>query len=1156
MYLNQRRLQSVESRVLGALVASALVVIGLALATWKLAADSAAADGAVFRTQEVLNFIGHAATDTLQIELSTQTYRITGEAEPLRARDAAIASRAAAMTKLGELTRNNPAQQERWVQLKAVMAERLAISKRVEDLVKSQGKAAANEYIKTAPLKETRERVAQILGEMDVEERELLVKHIAGQQRSRNGMVRIGIVAAFSLVFLLGAAYFLLRRQLSVIKRMQAALVASEKSYAATLLSIGDAVVATDLQACITRMNGVAERLTGWTLRDAVGRPIEEVFRIIHEKTGLPAVIPVSEVLDSGEIRELANHTNLIARDGTQLPIADSAAPIRDDSGQILGVVLVFRDMTKEHRAEQSILEQNQLLEQRVAERTQQLQESETRYKTAFLTSPDSITITSLPNGLYLDVNEGFVRTYGWSREEAIGKSALELRIWKDVSLRQQFIEQMIVQGVCENIEAELVTRSGQVITTLVSARHIQIDGQNHMLSVVRDISERQRVASALEKSEEKFRLMAEAVPHIIWITEPDGSNIYFNQQWVEYTGLRLEESHGQGWTDPFHPDDRPRAVEAWRNAVQHNGTYALECRLRRADGQYRWWLVRGVPAINEHGEITNWYGTCTNIDDLKHAEMELRLSEERLNFALEHSHIAGWDVDLDSRVAKQSSGHHRLFGYPDNHRPWSIDIFLGHIVAAERESARAKIQAAVAAKSEVEIECQILAADGTTRWLWVNGGYRVDAEGRAHLVGIVQDISVRKLEEAELVSYRIHLQDLVKARTTELDEAKRAAEIASLAKSRFLANMSHEIRTPLSAIAGMSWLVRREPLSPAQLDRLNKLDRASEHLRSTIDNILDLSKIEASKLELADDPVRVDELVASVLEILELRANEKGLQLKSEIGQVPPHLYGDPTRLRQALLNYASNALKFTHTGSITVRLEVLEDTASEVLIRWEVQDTGIGLETGQLDKLFQAFVQADGSTSRQYGGTGLGLAITRLLAEAMGGEAGASGAPGIGCTFWFTSRLRKGAAVVQEEVERPIQDAAETLRTRYRNLRALLVDDDALNQEIGQMILEDVGIIVDLANDGQMAIEMAQQVAYDVILMDMQMPRVDGMDATRAIRNFPTTRTVPIIAMTANAFMEDKALCFASGMNDFITKPFDPQLLYAAIVQWVPAA
>jgi CheY-like chemotaxis protein len=254
--------------------------------------------------------------------------------------------------------------------------------------------------------------------------------------------------------------------------------------------------------------------------------------------------------------------------------------------------------------------------------------------------------------------------------------------------------------------------------------------------------------------------------------------------------------------------------------------------------------------------------------------------------------------------------------------------------------------------------------------------------------------------------------------------------------------------------------------------------------------------------------------------------------------------------------LNYAGNALKFTSEGSITVRLEVVEETDADALIRWEVQDTGVGLEPGQLTKLFQAFEQADSSTARKYGGTGLGLAITRLLAQAMGGEAGASGAPGVGCTFWFTSRLRKGVPVLQDAMDVSSQDAAQVLRSDYRNTRVLLVDDDAFNQEIGRILLGDVGLAVDVAEDGHIAIEMAKRVPYDLILMDMQMPRLDGMDATRAIRKLPAGQGVPIIAMTANAFADDRARCLESGMNDFITKPFDPKLLYAAIVHWLKAA
>jgi len=338
--------------------------------------------------------------------------------------------------------------------------------------------------------------------------------------------------------------------------------------------------------------------------------------------------------------------------------------------------------------------------------------------------------------------------------------------------------------------------------------------------------------------------LLAEAMPQIVWVCDAEGLNTYFNQQWVEYTGMSLEESYGHGWNEPFHPGDRERAWKAWQNAVNHNGIYALECRLRRRDGTYLWWLVRAVPALNERAEVIKWFGTCTNIDDLKRAEVAIRESDERLNFALEQSQVAGWDIDMETQQVQRSKGHHLIFGYASPLPEWSMDVFLDHVLPAERQAVRQKVQFSLLQKTDLNLECRIRRGDGDIRWIWARGSNRIDIDGHRHLSGIVQDITDRKRSEEELSRYRDHLQRLVGERTRELDQAKQAAEAASLAKSQFLANMSHEIRTPLSAISGMANLIRREPLTREQVSRLNKLVSAASHLNSTINDILDLSKI------------------------------------------------------------------------------------------------------------------------------------------------------------------------------------------------------------------------------------------------------------------------------------------------------------------------
>lgn len=413
-------------------------------------------------------------------------------------------------------------------------------------------------------------------------------------------------------------------------------------------------------------------------------------------------------------------------------------------------------------------------------------------------------------------------------------------------------------------------------------------------------------------------------------------------------------------------------------------------------------------------------------------------------------------------------------------------------------------------------------------------------------------------------------LTEALRQRTLELESSNRRlqdeaaliraveeAERANRAKSTFLANMSHELRTPLSGIIGMASLLMKRSDDPKTCDQIGKILSSSNHLLAVINDILDISKIEANRMSLESVPFTLSGVINNVQNTLLLRTDSNhGIDVRIIISPelLNRVLTGDPLRLGQILINLLGNAMKFTPHGHAAVRADITSTEGDDLTVRFEVEDTGIGIQPEDQERLFLAFEQADSSTSRHHGGTGLGLAICKRLVELMGGRIGVRSQPGHGSTFWFTVRLsdpHQSSLPLPPNVSGPATE--ESIRAKFGGTRVLIADDEPVSQEIARELLEHAGLAVDVANDGREALELSRQNAYALILMDMQMPRMSGTDATRSIRSQSLNIATPILATTANAFDEDRQDCLDAGMNSHLPKPISPVKLYEAVLHWL---
>ncbi len=834
--------------------------------------------------------------------------------------------------------------------------------------------------------------------------------------------------------------------------------------------------------------------------------------------------------------------------------------PMRDANGKVLGhiAILDHRPM-RDEELQRNILQifavrASVELQRQSAEN--RLRESEEYFRSLIENSNDAISILT-PDGIVRYTNPSMEVMLGFSHAEMIGQSFEPYFDPEDLTLVTQYFNQLLAQpGIPHRTELRARHKDGRKITIENVA---QLYPSGKIISNCRDITERKMAEEKLRESEARFRTLIENAPEIIIIFDADQDKIIDASQTApEFFGLTRDQllTTSPIELSPQSQPDGRLSTEASRLYIEQalNGQTAIfewvHCNaLTRQEIPCEVRLVR-LPSAGRHlvrGSITDI--TARKEAELAllklNAELEKRVEERtaesmRLTAIIEATTDFVGVSDLQGNIVYVNRAGKRMVGWSDNE---DISIY--------------KIQDLLTPDFMVRVSHEVIPTlldkgnwlgegafkhrDGHEIPLSIDGLLLYAPDGTPkYLAGIHRDISEQKRVQAELTA------------------AKEAAESATRAKSTFLATMSHEIRTPMNAVIGMTSLLQQSPLNDKQQDLVATIHSAGESLLTIINDILDFSKIEAGKLELESKPFNLSQCLNAVNQLLAPRVNEKGLTLNFSLDpMLPDGIIGDSTRVRQILLNLIGNAVKFTDKGEINVMVTVVSQplemngfaTASRPLnpramhLHFTVRDSGIGIPPAKMDKLFQSFSQLDASTTREYGGTGLGLAISKRLAELMGGKMWAESAgDGQGSTFYFTIATEAVITMPAPAAERiaPVLDCNP--KSLKQPLRILLAEDVALNRKFALLALEDLGLSAEVAVNGREACNLLAAREFDIVFMDVQMPIMDGLSATREIRRFNGTVKQPyIIAMTANAMQGDREMCLEAGMNDYISKPID---------------
>ncbi len=802
--------------------------------------------------------------------------------------------------------------------------------------------------------------------------------------------------------------------------------------------------------------------------------------------------------------------------DGSTVPVELRSSPVVGQNESRMYVAI--RDLTDRKRIER------------------ELKSREAQYATLFNGGNDAAFVVSIgPDGQpaeLLQVNDLACRWLGYAREELLGRTVRDIHTAEAVAKQPRR-----APGSGERLlfETDFLTRDGVVIPAEINAKPIEFGGRLAVLALARDITERKKARARLEASERRYRRFVERNAAAYLLATPDGELVDCNDATVRMLGYESRRDLMElGLPDLYmNPDDRRTVLAMLRDG----SLTGYELCVRRKDGSPLWVLLN-ASLVTEDGNVLT-EATAIDITELKRIEKELRSIASVVEASTDFIGLA----TLEGKVLFLNQAGRRLIGMDPDCPANDLTIFdLGG--EEGKRIAREQFLPALARDGcwAGETRLQNLIT-GAPIPFWASVFYVTDPKNNQSIAmaTICRDLTERKRVEDEMRA------------------AQRAAEAGNLAKSRFLANMSHEIRTPMNGILGMTRMLLTTPLSEEQRQYAAIVLSGGENLLELINQILDLSKIEAGKMVLE----KVDFDLRSVLEeairpgLIEARG--KNLPFRVNLPRsVPGFWRGDPHRLGQVLCNLASNAVKFTDSGAVDISVAVAAEGERTATIRFGVSDTGIGIAPEQMRVLFGRFVQADESTTRQFGGTGLGLSICKELVEMMGGEIGAESDLRHGSCFWFTVPLEKCPEGIAE-CAGPAPPAPAVRRCRVgkaREARILLAEDNQVNRRVMLSMLKHLGITADPVVNGLEAVRAIQQKAYDLILMDCQMPEMDGFEATRLIREPSTAALNPhvtIVAVTASAMPGDRHKCIEAGMDDYLTKPVDPESLARLLGRWL---